>query len=80
VQSIQKSPRLIDPDQARQALLRGRELTAIRDAAASITHYRFIGTPACVDVETFETLLSAGLIEEVIPDHQWALAERVRTL
>jgi hypothetical protein len=80
MQSVQKSPRLIDLDQARQALLRGRELTAIRDAAANVTHYRFIGTPACIDLETFETLLATGLLDEILPDHEWAPAQRVRVI
>jgi hypothetical protein len=72
--SIQKSPRLLDAEQARQALLRGRELTVIRDAAGHVTHYRFVGTPACVAVETFDALLHTGLVDEIIPAERWAIA------
>ena len=73
--SIQKSPRHLDAEQTRQALLRGRELIAIRDAIGRITHYRFVGTPACVDVETFDALGATGWLREIIPDGRWALAE-----
>lgn len=76
MQSVQKSPRLIDEAQSRQALLRGRELTAVRDAAGTITHYRFVGTPACVSTETFDALADDGLLEEVIAGNRWVLAER----
>ena len=76
--SIQKSPRHLDVEQTRQALLRGRELIAIRDAAGQVDHYRFVGTPACVDVEIFDSLHAVGLLEEIVPDDRWALHRSMR--
>lgn len=73
--SIQKAPRHLDAEQTRQALLRGRELIAVRDAIGQITHYRFLGTPACVDAETFDALRAAGMLQEIVSDDRWALAE-----
>jgi hypothetical protein len=75
LQSVQKSPRLLDGAQARQALGRGRELTAVRDAAGDVTHYRFVGTPSCVTIDTFDLLAAEGLLDETVPDHRWAPAK-----
>ena len=72
--SIQKAPRQLDAEQTRQALHRGRELIAIHDAIGQVTHYRFVGTPACTDVETFESLRATGMLQEIVSDDRWALA------
>lgn len=72
--SIQKSPHHLDAEQTRQALLRGRELIAVRDTAGHVTHFRFLGTPACVEIETFDALRAADLLEEIVPYDRWALA------
>ena len=74
LQTVQKSPRLIDEDKSRQALLRGRELTAVRDVAGNVTHYRFVGTPSCITADTFDALAADGLLEETLPGNRWALA------
>jgi len=74
VPSIQKSAHHLDAEQTRQALLRGRELIAVRDAAGHVTHYRFLGTPACVEIDTFDSLCAAALLEETVANDRWALA------
>ena len=71
----QKTHRLMDYEQARQALLRGRELIPVRNETGGVTHYRFVGTPACVAVETFRTLLAERLMREVAPGPCWAMRE-----
>jgi predicted MFS family arabinose efflux permease len=64
-------------EQTRQALLRGRELIPVRNQAGAVTHYRFVGTPACVPAETFRTLLAERLMKEVAPGTCWAMSESV---
>jgi hypothetical protein len=75
LQTVQKSPRLVDEEESRQALLRGRELTAVRDATGRVTHYRFVGTPACMTTETFDVLAGQGLLEETLPGDRWKTSQ-----